>query len=375
MISRFLTLLLVSVTVPAMAAAQGTLSGQGFGFPPGQLSTRALGTGGAFAEFDPQSPINPATVALWGPAAVFVQYEPEFRVVQTGGTEAGSRLIRFPVVALGVPIGARFTFGLSSSTLLDRTSETVVRTEEIVNGEPIGSVETFRSSGAINEVRLAAGYRAGATLRLGVAVSALTGENRIFVGRIFDDPSFDSLSTRTQIGYSGFATSIGAEWRPARTIALALSGRVGGDMSAYVEDERRSTAKAPNRIGGAVAYSGIRGTSVAARYEWQGWSNMGGLGSGRVTASDTWEAGVGVETGGPRVFGITLPVRVGGRWRTLPFSADGSEVREAGVGAGFGVPLLLGRSNLDFAVQRVVRTGEAARERSWIGSLAVTVRP
>jgi hypothetical protein len=50
-------------SIPAVSArAQANLSVQGFGFPTGQFSTRTYGTGGALAELDPLSPINPASI-------------------------------------------------------------------------------------------------------------------------------------------------------------------------------------------------------------------------------------------------------------------------------------------------------------------------
>ena len=79
------------------AAAQGSLSTQGYGYPTGELSTRALGTGGSLAEFDPASPINPAALgswgaspinsairSVWGRTAFTAQYDPEFRRVTAG---------------------------------------------------------------------------------------------------------------------------------------------------------------------------------------------------------------------------------------------------------------------------------------------------
>ena len=62
------------ISLPAgVALGAGMLSwtiflAAGFGYPPGQLSTRALGMGGALAEFDAQSVVNPQAVGAWGPA-------------------------------------------------------------------------------------------------------------------------------------------------------------------------------------------------------------------------------------------------------------------------------------------------------------------
>ncbi|MGH7664980.1 MAG: hypothetical protein ACRENI_11895 [Gemmatimonadaceae bacterium] len=367
---------LLLALAPVLALAQGTLSGQGFGFPPGHLSARALATGGAFAELDPQTPINPATLANWGPAALYVEYAPEFRRVFVGDAEGGSRVVRFPLVMVGIPAGSRLTLGLSVATFLDRTSATSVRTEEIVAGETVTSIETFRSEGAINDLRLGIGWRVADRLRFGVGLHALTGENRIFVGRVFDDSSFASFGETSQIGYGGTAASAGVLWSPVENLALALSARLGRDLTTYIDDEERTAAGVPDRIGASVGYSGISGAAIAVRYEWQGWSSMQELGTGAATAYDTREFGLGAELEGPRIFGVTLPLRAGGRWRTLPFSSTGSQVGERGFAAGFGIPLRGNRSNIDIGLQRVTRSDDGdRRERSWILSMAVTVRP
>ena len=44
------------------AAAQGTISTQGFGYPTGGLSTRAAAGGGAFGEFDFSTSRNPSSL-------------------------------------------------------------------------------------------------------------------------------------------------------------------------------------------------------------------------------------------------------------------------------------------------------------------------
>ena len=50
---------LLLVAPLASSRAQSNLSSQGFGFPTGQLSSRAYGAGGSLAEIDPLSPVKP----------------------------------------------------------------------------------------------------------------------------------------------------------------------------------------------------------------------------------------------------------------------------------------------------------------------------
>jgi len=74
-----------TAALASVASGQAALSTQGFGFPTGQLSSRAWGTGGAIAEVDPLSPVNPATLAMIGTRLVNFQIEPEYRSVSSSG--------------------------------------------------------------------------------------------------------------------------------------------------------------------------------------------------------------------------------------------------------------------------------------------------
>src|SRR6476646_8208878 len=95
-------LIVVSLSTLAIAsrgAAQGALSTQGLGFPPGQMSARAEATGGGVADFDPLSLVSPSSIAGVGSAAIFFQYSPEFRHVTAGSGKANTTTARFPLVS------------------------------------------------------------------------------------------------------------------------------------------------------------------------------------------------------------------------------------------------------------------------------------
>jgi hypothetical protein len=114
-----------AAAAPARAAAQSSLGVQGFGYPSGQLSTRASGTGGALAEFDPVSPVNPSALLEFGRTFAAFQYDPEFRQLTAGSATQRNTIARFPVVAVGGPFARRRgMFGVSASTFLDRTFAT-----------------------------------------------------------------------------------------------------------------------------------------------------------------------------------------------------------------------------------------------------------
>jgi hypothetical protein len=169
---------LVTSPVATTVAAQGVVSVQGFGYPPGQLSAGALGIGGSAAEADAASGLNPAAIGTVSRFAIYAHYQPEFRKTTAGGTTASSRAMRFPGFTVTGGRG-RFTTSLSFSTLLDRTWANSYSDSQVVGGETVPSTLRASSDGAINDSRFALSYVVNQGLQVGLAVHALSGENRI----------------------------------------------------------------------------------------------------------------------------------------------------------------------------------------------------
>lgn len=365
----------VTVAVAAPARGQGALSVQGFGYPPGQLGTRALTTGGGLAEFDPQSALNPASLAAWGRGAIYLQYEPEFRSVTSGGAESRTTTARFPLVAVVTRIRERGMLGLSVSTLLDRSFVTRSDVVRIVDGDSVTTVERFSSTGAINDVRLGGAFHLTKGFSLGVGLHAITGLNQLIVNGQFSDTATLELE-RSSISYGGTAISAGAEWRPSRLFAIAGSARKGGTLRARAGDTLLATGKVPDRFGAGIRYDGIGGASLGARLDWTGWSSLGALGSDSLTAKDAWDFGAGADVSGPKFGERVITLRSGVRWRSLPFELRNAEVHELSLSFGAGLPLARERAMLDLGVLRAMRSaGGDAKERAWTLSVGLTVRP
>src|SRR5688500_14675914 len=161
------SIMLLAAAVPA--TAQGALSVQGVGFAPGQMSTRAEGSGGSTADFDPLTPINPASLSTVGLTSLFLQYAPEFRKVTTGSGSANPTTARFPIFGAVKPLGAAWTAGFSASTFLDRSFETRSQRIEIVGGpgDMVEVTERLRVLGAINDLRLALAWAGSPRVRIG----------------------------------------------------------------------------------------------------------------------------------------------------------------------------------------------------------------
>jgi len=374
---RTLSTLALCATIATSAAAQGTLSTQGFGYPAGGLSTHAEALGGSIAESDPLSPMNPAALSSWGRPGLYFQYDPEFRTVQASGVSASTLTARFPMVAGALNIGPRLTFGLSATTFLDRTWE-VSRSGSVFSG-PDSTVfaEKFSTDGAINDLRAGLAFSLFSNLSVGIAGHVLTGQNRLSITRQFSDTATAIFTENSTLSYTGHSVSGGIDWRPLTSLSLGVSGDAGGTMHSFRNDTTLSDARVPKRFGFGGVFGGISGLLLSANAEWNGWSALNGLGDADAHAVDGWDWGIGAEVRAPSLFGQEIPVRLGYRHRILPFEAAEAVVHETDYSAGIGIPISHGRSRVDFSLTRANRAANIpdVSEHAWILSAGFFVRP
>ncbi|HEY4133181.1 MAG TPA: hypothetical protein VGM50_21365, partial [Gemmatimonadaceae bacterium] len=193
------------------ARAQANLSSQGFGFSPGQFSARANGTGGAIAEMDPLSPINPASLAMVGTRLIYFQIQPEYRTVSTPNGKEATTTSRYPNVFGAIPIGGAWVASLSASTMLDRTSSTTFSTTQFLNAVDSVPMKTlYKIDGAMDDIRLGLGWGASSWLKLGVGAHAITGHNLVSITQSFADTvTFATFTQQRVLGFSGAAASAG----------------------------------------------------------------------------------------------------------------------------------------------------------------------
>jgi hypothetical protein len=357
--------------------AQGALSTLGFGYPSGQLSTRALGAGGALADFDPNSPLNPAALEMALRSLVYVQYDPEFRGVSAGGgTSASTLTARFPIFGVtGQVLG--FTVGLSFSSFLDRTWTNVYADTQRVGGQVVPSTVTALSDGGISDVRGAIAYSFGPRLHVGIGVHVFPGENHTSIGRSFTDTiQFGTFNQADIFNFSGSAVSFGVLASPVSHWTVAASGRLGGVMHMRAGDSTViGTAHVPDRWSADVAYDGFGGSVFAVRYATEKWSSMRGLGSPELPINDATEFSAGGEIAGPKLSGVPVALRLGYRSRDLPFSLDATRVKEQSATAGLGIPFSNGRGSAEVTVAHARRSDGDNRETGWILSIGIGVRP
>ncbi len=377
---RFLTAAAFAF-VPAVSAAQGNLSTQGLGYPAGELSARSSALGGGNAEFDAQSTVNDASIANWVTPVLYLQYQPEFRKVTAGGTSSNTLTSRFPLIGTAMAIGGRAAIALTATNFLDRSASAITTLTDTIAGEPVSGTETFRTLGGINDIRLAAAFRPNGILRLGIAGHAFTGQNRVISQVSFgDSSSFIPLNQQSVLAYTGAAVSGGFELRIKQILAISASGRKGGFLNMRGGDSVLATAKVPDRFGGSVQFSGISGLSVSGRVSRDLWTALKPLGT-NMTTFDTWDTGMGAEATASRSASRLLQVRLGARYRGLPFGVQGQQVHEFSFGGGFGLQFARDRAQLDAGINRGNRfTGTfgdrgPAVESAYTVSVGLRVRP
>lgn len=356
---------------------QANLSTQGFGFAPGQFSSRTWGTGGAIAELDPLSPVNPASVALHPSRIVEFQLEPEFRTVNSPSGSEKTTTARYPNVFAAFPVGKGWVVSAGASTLLDRTSTTEFNTSQILTGPDTVAMHTvYRVDGAMSDLRLAAAYNATNWLRFGFGLHGITGHNLVAITQTFPDSSeFAAFNQSLVLDFSGVAASAGVQMT-SKDWALGISGRLGGNIHSAVEDTVLSRAKVPSRFGATLAFTGIANSAFAIRTSHEGWSALNGLSTDGTNAVDSWDSSIGADVAGPRIGNKIVFLRAGLRNRTLPYQAEGHDVKENSVTGGLGTTFANGRVLTDFAAIYANRTaGLPASEHAWTLSFGISIRP
>jgi len=363
---------------PSVMHAQGSLSLQGLGYPSGELSTRALGTGGALSGIDQRSPINPAAIAIQSAAQIYAQYDPEFRTITSDGKTSSTAAARMPNVGGILPVNGHLVLGISASSFLDRTWETSRARVQNFGTDTVLFNESLKSEGAITDVRLAAAYAVNARLRFGLAFHTFPGSERLTSNELFGDTTkYQNITQVTIVSYSGTAVSAGMEADVLPSLSLALSGRKGGNIKMFGNDSLLTMATIPTQYSGTLAFSGIPGTLVAFNATHANWSQIASLSTLHTIAIDANDFSFGVESSGPHVGGgFPVLLRLGIRRRTLPFQVGADAVQETSFGGGIGIPISYNRVTLDMALLRANRSGVAnVSEHAYNLSFGLQVRP
>ena len=361
-----LLLLIAGLALTAPAPAQDSQFGlRGLGTPGRGESVRARTTGGAFAAFDPFSPLLDASAADVRRVSASVSTATSWRTVDFG-TESGSlRASRFPAFVLAGPISSRFVVMGGFSTYLDKSFGITTRDTIDIRGAPQAVNDEVRSDGAVSDLRIGVAARLHSRFAVGVALHGITGSTRVTAIRHFEDSTTYRTSIATdEIAYHGLGGSASALLDLSADLRLAAWVRSDTHLSADIRGKTVADEDLPFSFGGAVRWRPGTEAAVAGAVTWRSWSGGG------LNAHDTFNWSIGTELGSP-----ASPFRFGVRGGQLAFGPGSKAPTEFGLSAGLGKNFSGGRGRLDFGIERLERKGTGLNERVWSFLLGLTVRP
>jgi hypothetical protein len=358
-------LLAAMLALAAAAGAHGQDSQfgiRGLGTPGRPESVRARSAGGAFAPFDASSALVDAALGDQGRLAAWALMTTSWRRVEFPGANASLTTSRFPEVGVSGPIGHGITIGGGFTTYLDRSYHLATPDTLLIRGVPQAVVDHLSSDGGVADIRLAGAAQLGGRLSVGVGLHLLTGTTRVRADREFVDTTYSSAIEINDVAYDGFGVSASAIGLLTPSLHVAVFARSDGRLRARIGGREIARNDLPVTLGAGAGWEFGAGR-LAATVSSRSWGDAGAY------AHDVTAWSVGAE------LGRGIPLRLGARGGTLPFSPAGAAPKETGASLGTGFRLPDGRGLIDLGVERLERRGAGLTERVWTVMVGITVRP
>ena len=238
---------------------------------------------------------------------------------------------------------------------------------------------------------LGAGYRVTDDVMIGAAFHYYLGSSRLTSQRVFCD-SIRTLGPPAECGvpnllyaqvgeqsitdYHGIGGAVGIIVTRGR-VDLAASGRLNGRLRSGNSGGQTAMTQLPAQLNVGVRVAAVPGIYLSGAAAYAGWgaANSSLLAAGKDGARDTWAVGAGAEVLSTSIFKVRMPLRLGYRWRQLPFLSLGQGINEWAASGGLGFSLAHDRTTLDFAYEHGRRTAGAERETFSTLFAGLTVRP
>jgi hypothetical protein len=375
--------LLLGALAPLDAAAQSSQFGiRGLGYPNSAYSGRARAMGGASALFDPESGVNPASLAYLTEMTASFSLIGDRRVVEGPAGSGNVRNMRFPLFSIASPIRTLpLTFGVGVSTYLARDFSSSFRDTIDIRGVPTETIDTLSSVGGISDLHATVVWRIDPRTAVGTAIHAFSGVERITRVRYFQDTGYVSIQESAEVSAAGAGFDLGFIKRLSTRLSLAGVLRSDGHLTPRRDSITATEFPVDLPLSAAFGAQWRPGPhlTLAGQARWQGWGSADAdlTGVGSTGANDTWEIGLGGELVRHLDRPARYPIRFGFRHLTLPFPlVAGGHPSETSASLGTGVTFREGMGGLDASVEHVWRSeGSAFKERAWLFSLTATLRP
>ncbi len=366
-----------AVIVAPGAAAQDSVFGiRGLGFLDRSVSAKSAALGGGFALFDPASALNPAALAGWHATSGWAVASASSRTFDTGAGTSSLSSTRFPVVGFAGLIGSHVVLAVTASDYLDRNWSVQQSDSVYPRGTAVLATDNTRSLGGVTDVRVAMAYRLTG-IAFGVGLHALTGSTETTVDRQFpDDSSYLAFTQQQGTAYTGVGVSFGALANPLHGLVVGAALRFNGRLRAATPDTAASIPMPVEWNVGAY-YQPIVGVTFSGSFGHAGWGTAAAalVADSQAPSRSVSNVGFGVEALVWRVGGSLVPLRLGYRWRQLPFPIGGSPLNEHAVTGGLGFDTAGGRATVDLGLELGSRTAGALSESFATAYLGLTIHP
>jgi long-subunit fatty acid transport protein len=383
-VRRLLTLAAgVLLLAPTHLLAQSSQFGiRALGYPNQPYSARARAMGGANALFDPESALNPASLAYLNEMTAAFTVMSDRRVVTTPAGEGNVKSMRFPLFSINGPLKSQpFTFGVSASTYFARDFSVAYQDTVDIRGTPTPTVDTLTAQGGLTDIRGTVVWRVNPRFALGLGIHGYTGVNRIDRARHFQDTGYVAIHESSEVSAAGSGFDIGIIKTLGKALTIGAVLRSDGEVRVRRDSLSQTTypVDLPYSAAFGAQFRASRHLRLASQVVWRGWGStndeliaVGGTGS-----RDTWEAGLGAEFIPSLDHPNKLPLRIGVRRASMPFPLQTGEMPTE-TNLSFGTGFLFGkeRGGADVTVERVWRAeANNFEERAWLLTVTATLRP
>src|SRR2546421_3219893 len=199
-----LTAVFLTASPPDRLTAQDAQFGiRGLGTPGRWESVRSRSSGGAFAPFDPLSPLMEAPLADISQLTATAAGGTSHRDAQLGDTITKLRATRFPLMGVAGRVAPRLVISGGVTTYLDPAWGVTLRDSTVLRGQLGRYRDEITSDGSVGDIRLAAASRLSRRLAIGAGIHILAGPAPLPAERRCADPPLPAGGREARGGARG----------------------------------------------------------------------------------------------------------------------------------------------------------------------------
>ena len=350
--------------MPAAAGAQESVFNlPAFAVPEegSTIRSRALGGAGSGVSGDVFSLANPAPIARFRRAGLYLSVIGQDVTVDGESATGDFTDVMFPMAQIVIPAWEGSVFGVGYYQFVDFDTDLEATVEFEGDSLPV----ELESTGGVSVLSPAAAYSFGAGTQVGVSADFYLGSREIVRVVDLEDLSPGALATSDSLSrdFGGIGFTVGMEHAIGPRVRLSAAYRhrptIESEITRAADDAlegMRSEFDLPGEVILGAAWQPWPELIATAGYRRSSWSSFDPEGVENIGFGNAIEVGGGVEYSSAveraMVLGPQAPLRLGYRWRRLPLEIEGVSVTEWVASVGYGRSLGgAGRSGVDVVLE------------------------